>query len=731
MAYARGGSINRSSVTMAYERYQPDYADKQWPLLQQAVHQIWAKNSSSLSYEELYRTGYNLCLYKHSEFLFSKIRALIASHHKEIANRIHGFHGETFLKHLDREFRDDRVASGTVRDVLMYMDENFLRQLQKTDMYTVAMDSFCNHVSRDKRIRPKLRDTMLSLIEKERIGEVIDKSVLQNAVAMLVHLGFSVYVEDFESPFLEMSHSFYKTESDQYINDVSCSEYMKKAERRLKEERERVEHYLDSRTEEKIREVVETRMIFDHIDTLLTMPNSGILFQLEHDRYDDLRRMYEMFRRVKTGLQKMKQYFSDYIKDCGRKVVTDETTNVDPVEYVGALVKLYTKFQEIIKQSFHQDKTFVNSLNTSFEVFINENSRSAEYLSLFLNQLLRQGSKTTSDDDFEKAVENAISMFRYLQDKDVFELYYKHHLAKRLLSKKSVSEDAEEKVIKLLKEECGSHFTQKIDNMFNDIKISRDLSQDFKEYASKKEFNGVDLSVTVLTTGSWPSPVQCSIRVPEVVVTASNLYREFYESRFSGRKLTWQLGMGTADIRGYFAKNRYEFSCSTVGMCILLLFNQEATWTYEAMLEELGVPAVELKRNLQSLACAKFRVLSKEPKGKDVCSGDVFSFNESFSSKLVRFKIMTVTATKETEAEKIETRARIDDDRKPQIEAAIVRTMKARKLVEHSELVAEVMKQLQSFVPNPTDIKKRIENLIERDYMERDEKDTRTYKYLA
>ncbi len=52
-----------------------------------------------------------------------------------------------------------------------------------------------------------------------------------------------------------------------------------------------------------------------------------------------------------------------------------------------------------------------------------------------------------------------ITIFRYLQDKDVFESFYKNFLAKRLLDSRRILEDAEKEVIKKLKEECGYNFT--------------------------------------------------------------------------------------------------------------------------------------------------------------------------------------------------------------------------------------------------------------------------------
>lgn len=69
-------------------------------------------------------------------------------------------------------------------------------------------------------------------------------------------------------------------------------------------------------------------------------------------------------------------------------------------------------------------------------------------------------------------------------------------------------------------------------------------------------------------------------------------------------------------------------------------------------------------------------------------------------------------------------------DRQYQIDAAIVRTMKARKQLSHKLLVNEVMTQLK-FTIRATDLKKRIENLIEREYLARAADSMEVYNYLA
>ncbi|XP_017472202.1 PREDICTED: cullin-3-B-like [Rhagoletis zephyria] len=97
-----------------------------------------------------------------------------------------------------------------------------------------------------------------------------------------------------------------------------------------------------------------------------------------------------------------------------------------------------------------------------------------------------------------------------------------------------------------------------------------------------------------------------------------------------------------------------------------------------------------------------------------------------------RVKIQTVAAKGETEPERKETRGKVDEDRKHEIEAAIVRIMKARKRLPHNLLVSDVTSQLKSrFLPSPVFIKKRIEGLIEREYLARTPEDRKVYIYLA
>ena len=65
------------------------------------------------------------------------------------------------------------------------------------------------------------------------------------------------------------------------------------------------------------------------------------------------------------------------------------------------------------------------------------------------------------------------------------------------------------------------------------------------------------------------------------------------------------------------------------------------------------------------------------------------------------------------------------------IDASIVRIMKARKMLAHSELIDEVLSQLAVFRPRQKAIKQRIEHLIEREYLKRSDKSPNVYVVSA
>ncbi|KAL9707454.1 hypothetical protein quinque_010972 [Culex quinquefasciatus] len=731
------------------------YVESIWSLLKNAIQEIQKKNNSGLSFEELYRNAYTMVLHKHGERLYTGLKDVVTQHlETKVREEVLRSFNSNFLQTLNQAWNDHQTSMVMIRDILMYMDRVYVQQNDVDNVYNLGLIIFRDQVVRYGRIRDHMRETLLNMVMCERKGEAIDHIAIKNACQMLMVLGINcrwVYEEDFERPFLTQSAAFYKLESQKFLSENSASVYIRRVEAGITGESERVKLYLDESTESRIVEVVEDELIKKHMRTIVDMENSGVVYMLKNTKTDDLGCMYRSCSpRVSGGLKTIADCVSQHLRSMGKNLVKEE--------------------EAAPTRSRSNDKIFKNMISSDFEHFLNLNSKSPEYLSLFIDDKLKKGCKGMSEQEIETILDKTMVLFRYLLEKDVFERYYKAHLAKRLLLNKSVSDDSEKNMISKLKTECGCQFTSKLEGMFKDMSVSNTVMEEFKNHISNdpSALDGVELSVRILTTGFWPTQSATpNCNIPLAPRRAFETFKRFYLAKHSGRQLTLQPQLGTVYMNAEFygvkaekesaeggcsstavvasvsappssmalgAPRKHVLQLSTYQMCVLMLFNNRERLSYDEIQQETDIPGKDLIRALQSLSMGKQqqRLLVRTPKTKDIEPTNVFYVNDAFVSKFHKVKIQTVAAKGESEPERKETRSKVDEDRKHEIEAAIVRIMKARKKMAHNLLVSDVTTQLKSrFMPSPVIIKKRIEGLIEREYLARTPEDRKVYVYLA
>ncbi|KAG1701860.1 hypothetical protein DVH05_010351 [Phytophthora capsici] len=730
-------------------------AQEIWTSLRKAIDEIFSHNASLLSFEELYRNSYNLVLHKHGDLLYNGVVTVITEHLQAVASQVASVSDEMLLVEVNNQWLDHQVVMTMVRDILMYMDRTYVTQKRKLPVYDNGLYIFRDEIVRHDSVRDRLRALLLLSIERERHGELIDRGLIKSILRMLVDLGVhsnSVYENDFEKFFLDTTLDFYRAEAQAMLDVATCPEYLEKAEQRLNEEGARVLHYLNPSTEHKLKTIVETQFIKNQAKALVEMEHSGCVALFRDGKSQALRRMYSLFRRVPSTLPEISKCVFQYVKTHGDEVVKTQSnpeTSLDASQFVGKLLTLREKFVGFLSDCFFDDPQFHKAIKQGFEAFMNTNTVCAGYLAHYLDELLR--SKNRFEEEMDTRVTQVIALFRYLQDKDVFEEFYKVLLAKRLLNSRGTSDEAEKLVISKLKAECGYQFTSKLEGMFKDMSISKDLMELYR----KSGDSGLDLSVAstplsvhVLTSGFWPTEMAPMCALPQDLVEMTQAFEVFYYARHNGRKLAWMVNMGTVDVRASFSagvedsKRRHELNVSTYQSVILMLFNQRSEWSFKDIVERTRIDVKDLKRHLISLCTPKYRILIKSSKGKRIDEeADTFTVNDSYKSKLHRVRIPLVSQKETSLLPAVASSSSnsadvlpptVAEDRKHLVEAAIVRIMKTRKQMQHNQLIAEVTRQMAGrFTPSPQLIKLRIESLIEREYLQRSATDRRMYNYLA
>jgi cullin 2 len=205
------------------------------------------------------------------------------------------------------------------------------------------------------------------------------------------------------------------------------------------------------------------------------------------------------------------------------------------------------------------------------------------------------------------------------------------------------------------------------------------------------------------------------------------MFEAFYSKQFSGRKLTWLHHLSNGDVKlGYTAKG-YIINMSTTQMAVLLLFDQTDSLSYLELQETTKLADDQFPRYVQSLLDAKLLTINSETLTPD----SIVSLNLKYTNKRTKFKIAG-TVQKETPQEVEATHHAVEEDRKMYLQAAIVRIMKSRKLLKHNALIQEVLSQSKArFAPSISIIKKCIEMLIDKQYIERTQNSTDEYSYVA
>lgn len=304
---------------------------------------------------------------------------------------------------------------------------------------------------------------------------------------------------------------------------------------------------------------------------------------------------------------------------------------------------------------------------------------------------MKKSAKGISEGEIEEKLASSIIVFKYVDDKDVFQKFYARMLAKRLIHQQSQSMDSEEAMIDRLKQACGYEFTNKLHRMFTDMSVSTDLNAKFTASLRSKEESpsGIAFMVYVLQAGAWPLGLPTSpgpFHVPQQLEKSVQAFEAFYHAQFSGRKLTWLHHLCQGELKLNYLKKSYLVNVQVYQMALLLLFEQCNSMSCKDAAASLRLSHDQLAKHAASLVDCK--ILKKSSTG-DLEEDTVLSLNFEYVNKRTKFRI-TGALQKETPHETEATHRSVDDDRKLYLQAAIVRIMKSRKLLRHNQLVQEV-----------------------------------------
>ncbi|KAI3641451.1 hypothetical protein MIR68_000581 [Amoeboaphelidium protococcarum] len=760
-----------------------DFFQTNIKLLTDGLMQLYQK-SPDVSYESLYKTCQLLCTYRYAEqayeHVISQFRHILQEINLTLAQSSSTDNNQDDKVNSNRKplkilesYRLFKDFLSICKSVLLHI-ENHLASRQQS-LYVDGIELFKELIVKQSGNQRYLQQFIVSNYSLDS-GDGLDGSAeLMETVKglMTMTLDLGIYHQYIQPLMMEDRRRFYVTDSAEQVKlaDGDLCKYLLYCRRVIKTEQSRP-HIPLIIDKSPILHHVKIQLILYHRQFILDYCDQ--LFQLRQMSIQDGSNGTSDEEQSPLGQneevdQDLARLCFTYVNDVGfteqlRVALMNKFVDVgspivksgEDVDMIRKLLLLKAKTDQMIaavdraKLTLEDIQKYRDGVHDCMTKVVNvREDKPAELLAKYFDQMLKERQTD------EQMIDQLLTLFRYIKGKDTFEAFYKKDLSKRLLLGKSNSVEYEKNVLAKLRLECGASFTVKLEGMFKDIEVSKDLNRDFKaSYLSsaggstlsvsdsnidsgasppakrhKQPVRKIDLYVNVLTLGYWPSWPPVTLKLPEFMQTQLDEFKSFYVDRHNGRRITFQHNLDYLLLNAQFPKGDKELSVSLYQGVVLLLFNETGCeqLSFLDIKAQCGLEDQELRRTLQSLACGKVRVLTKTPKGKDVLDQDVFRVNESFTHKLHRVKINTIQY-KETPKEQKQTHEQVSVDRSHQLDAAIVRVMKSRQKMSHAMLMQEVM-ALCKFPMTAQDFKKRIESLLDREYIERE--DGNSYRYLA
>lgn len=628
------------------------------------------------------------------------------------------------------------------------------------------------------QVKHDLLGVILKQVNARRDGNTIDMAALKNAVAIFIDVGTAtapddkgkteVYFNDFEKHYIDALKTVYRQRSVAELNTDEGRAYLIWVESRQDLEMTLAGELLRGDSHDKVRQATEEELIRPHIKTVIQHPDSGFAVLLEEWREGDLARMFKLMKRVPNNeaLNLMGVAMTQRIQEEGKEIMDafQNTLSQGSLDIekpcCESVMALDAKYGNLIKGHFENNVVFHQARKKAFETFLHgtfnrkdakskdgdeydtKSTTFPEILVAYCDAVMKRELKDIVDPNAEmERLDTLLQIFTYIREKDIFQEYYKAKLAKRLLQS-SPHEELEKGFLERLQREMGKGFTYQMEGMLQDRENTIQHIEKFKEDLASKSLT-TEFACQVLTAGHWPSYKSDLLAPPPSLRQASEAFERYYKKRYQTRALTWINALGQATMKIAFTKGEKEVT-ATIYQAALLTIVDDAMGrglSLSQISEQMNLDSKAVKVHVASILVTKnMNLLQKvDAEGnpvsgtaKGVADSDLIALKADFSSTKRKFKLPTHSgggtgSSKDTEPDPdMEARRRI------QIEACIVRIMKSRRTLSYGELQDLCIEQLAKyFVPQPKMIKSRVEDLIPRGYLKRDDDDPMRFDYLA
>ncbi|KAA6394952.1 MAG: putative cullin 1 [Streblomastix strix] len=662
-----------------------------------------------------------------------------------------------YLLELADRWNKFKIFAKIICDLFKYLDNNYFNierpsgsngvllilNLQQR-AYNIFKDQiFANQIE-------MIEHLILDFIDQERSGETVDNSMLKN---MFITLDPTLqqFYKHLEDEFLQRTRSFYQKYSQSMIETETVPDFIIKCENAFNNENERVEKYMNPSTQPKIREILDEELLRKNAHWIVQSKESGFLVLLDHNKIEDIGRMYRLMTHLDNslGIDAMVQDFRTHIQSAGENLML--TQNVPPrliqeirevkeeeeeeekekeklipsqiYIIVDQVISLFRRVNRMHQELFQNLPQFGTSIQDAFSEFLND-SRSkywmkfTESLAIYVDELMKSSLASTLNDQIQTRFDEIVGVLQYVQQKDVFINSHQYLLSQRILNQaigESEKIEVEKVFIDKLKIRFGDSYTYKLDAMFKDLLPQVKLQQ--LEDDQQQGLNlGFDLQAQILTKASWSILKRENVNLPDNLQQALQSFQHLYKKIKPEREIEWFPKLGSMVVEVQFAQKKCNITMESTQALVLLNFANGAQLSVNDLSTLLKIDKDEIMMNVISLM-SRPPLLIRVYEGSQgqtsirLKDDDQLKLNKELKPKKKNFRAQRLTD--QSQLKTLWLQQLVLDERKTKIDGTIVYLTR--------ELVNNAIAQITNFIPSSFEVKQRIEDLIEREFLKRAE----------
>ena len=610
-------------------------------------------------------------------------------------------------------------------------------------------------------------------------SEDVDMGLLKTAVTIFNDVGTAheaddkgkarAYFTDFERHYLDDLRTVYQQRAaGELAVEGGHKTYLEWVDARQDLELGLARALLRADSHDRVRRALDEVVVFPYATDIVRHPESGLAAWIAEWREADLARMYRLLKPVPNdeAVDLMADAVQKHVAAELRAIVdvfsntVSKASQEDDKRFVNALMELDAKYLELIRSRFQNEPKFHDVCKQAFkkslastlkrrhakrpdataDEFVTKEITFQEVLAAYCDAVMNRDMKDIANPDAEQErLDAVLRLFIYIEDRDVFREAHQSRLAKRLLNT-TPNEELELSFLQRLKTAVGTNFTHTLEKMILDREKSVAVMDEFgrSAFGGKVASLGLEFTCLVLTAAHWPSFPAATLAPPPALLQAQDAFTNFYRRKFDTKQLSWHSLSGKATLMITFAKGTKEVTGNVVQAAILIQIHSGGAQTVADLATALKLEKETVEFYVMPMVCHPTQgVLTKvddtgkpRPPGKAVDQTDVVDLNAAFQFRQRKFRLATSVGGPGGEDPSASAAAAAK--RGVQIQACVVRIMKSRRTLPFGELQDEVIAQLSSsFKAQPKQIKKELDGLVEKEYLERDAQDATRFNYKA